>query len=228
VIFSHYFGSKLPLSSIKFNILKSETELLIANEKKLFLFNLNNNEISQKFQTHSKPITFLFTNSKLAITYSEEGFFNVFSISSRKSPILSLKSYGNYCLKNVGFSKIKQRNYMFYAQYTEIIQFWIIELSEKFSQSNIVDSYVIRAPNKEKINNSLFNKNHELVLCLGHHLDLKFIVFAGFIDKNSNKINRNVIMEQVDKMKWVAVEPSKKNTKKTHPQKTQVLYLCKN
>ena len=132
----------------------------------------------------------------------------------------------------MGIAKIHHKNikkYLFFAQYTEIIQFWIIEISGKFSLSRIVDSFTIRAP-KEKINNARLSKKLEIVVCLGHHLDLKFAVFDSFVEKNTGKINRGALLEEARKMDWIAVETGKKkDAKKMQTQKIQViLKLWKN
>ena len=102
---------------------------------------------------------------------------------------------------------------------------WLIEISSKFSESKIVDSYIIRAKNNEIINNALFNKSKELIFCLGHHTDLKFIMLSNFIEKNNlSKFNQSVLEQEMHKLNWISSEtPKKKDSKKIPPNASQVL-----
>ena len=222
---------KLPVSNLHFKLVKNETNVILASEKKLQIFDLISKEINHKFQTSSKPITFLSTtkNSKLLVTYSEEAIYNVFSMD-KQTPILTLKGLGNHLLKNLLISKIKKTNYLVWAQYTEVIQLWLIEISLKFAQSKVIDSYVIRTENKETINDSFVQKSHELILSLGHHSNVKFIVLNNIIEKNSRnnlyQFNKNVLENEIHKLQWILTEPSKKNknTKKILSKASQVFF----
>ena len=217
------------MSNCNLKILKNETNVILTLEKKMVIFDLFSKEITHKFQTNSKPITFLATtkNSKILVTYSDEAIFNVLSWK-HQSPILSLKGLGNYPLKNLSISKIKKLNYFIFAQYNEVIQLWLIEISLKFTQSKVIDSYVIRTEKKETINNSAIQKAQDLILSIGHHSNLKFIVLNNIIDKATGKFNRKVLENEIHKLQWVLSEPvKKKETKKIIPNASQVFKSCK-
>lgn len=159
---------------------------------------------------------------KIFLTYSEETFLNIFNLD-KKSPILTLKTLGNSNLKSLGMAKISKHHYFIFLQYTEIIQMWILEISLAFSQSKILDSFQIRSKSKENINKAFLQKYDELILCVGHHSDLKFITLNNFIAKNSTKIIKSALEKELSKLDCLISEPvTKKDNKKTSLSANQV------
>lgn len=181
-------------------------------------------EIIQKLQTHSKPIKFLSSsrNPKLFLTYSEETFLNIFHIK-RKSPIATLKTIGHSNLKSAGLAKIKKSHYFVYLQYMDLIQLWTLEISLNFTHSKILDFFQIRTKQEEKINNSINIRSNELIICVGHHTELKFLTLQNIIDKNLVTINKSILEAEISKLGLLISEPIKnKNNTKTNPNATQV------
>lgn len=206
------------------NIFADPSEILLSCDKKIFILNLQTREITQKFQTHSKPITFLTSskNTKLFLTYSEETFLNIFNVK-RKSPILTLKTIGHSNLKGAGLAKIKKSHYFVYLQYTDLIQLWALEISLNFTHSKILDFFQIRTKQEEKINNSINLRYNELIICVGHHIDLKFLTLQSIIDKNLLTFNKSNLEKEISKLGVLMSEPMKtKNNIKTNPNAIQV------
>lgn len=227
---SYSFEAKLPVKNLTFAILKNQRNLLFACEKKSFVFDYVSKEILQKFQTHSKPITSLFSlqKSQLFLTYTDEAFISIFKIN-KKVPLLQLKGNANSFLKDLTVSKIKKNHYLISAQYTELIKFWVIELTMKFTQPKILDSYTVKAQKNENISNSFMKNSQELIFCIGHHSDLKFCVLHDIIEKETEEkscgINKLALEEEIRKLDWIGTGLVRKETKnKTKTQSHQVYF----